>query len=189
MGKESKNNQRFPFYILWLFPLYLVNFVLVIFLQCVFIHTEDGPLNEETIKEVEFFENVEILDIDNMTNEAQLGLGASIPGFVLYQTKESEIKIVGIEWNPFVFRYGVVEDTVQTVAPVTGETEVTMKILTGKHKVTVQDGTRIVSVEFGGLIYSTFTQQLRFLIPVIPMIIEGLIYSALSKKKKVKSEN
>lgn len=183
---SKNNNQRFPFYILWLIPFYLVNFALVIFLQCVFIHTEDGPLNEETVKKLEFFENTEILDIDNMIDEAQLGLGASDPGFVLYQTNESEIKIVCIEWNPFVFRYGVVEDSVQTVAPITGETEVTMEILTREHKVTVQDGRRIVTVESGGLIYSTFTEQLRFLIPFIPMIIEYLIYALIFKKKRVK---
>lgn len=186
MDKTRNNNQTFPFYILWLIPFYLVNFALVIFLQCVFIHTEDGPLNEETVKEVEFFENTEILDIDNMIDEAQLGLGASVPGFVLYQTNESEIKIVRIDWNPFVFRYGVVEDTVQTVSPATGETEVTMEILTGEYKVTVQDGMRIVNVELGGLIYSTFTQQLRFLIPFVPMIIEYLIYALVFKKKRTK---
>lgn len=186
MDKTRNNNQAFPFYILWLIPFYLVNFALVIFLQCVFIHTEDGPLNVETVKEVEFFENVEILDVYNWRDKAALGLGGVEPAFVLYQTEENETKLVRIEWNPFVFRYGIIEDTVQTVAPVVGETTVTMKIVAGEQNVTIQDGASIVSVEYGGLQDSTFTQQLRFLVPFIPMIIEYLIYALVFKKKRTK---
>lgn len=187
MEKGKNNNQKFPFYILWLIPFYLINFVLVIFLQCVFIHTEEGPLNEETVKEVTFFKDAEILDVDNMREEAALGTGVLFPAFVLYQTEENETKLVRIEWNPFVFRYGIIEGTVQTVTPKVGETTVTMKILAGEQNITIQDGKDIVGVEVsGGLTNNTFTQQSRFLIPFIPMIIEYLVYALLLKKKRVK---
>lgn len=185
MNRENnQKNQRFPWYILWMIPLYILNFVLIIVFQCVFVHTQSGPLEESALYNLEHFENSEILDIYNMVEGAGWGTQSVDPAFVLYKTNANETKIVRIEWNPYVFRYGVEKETVKTVSQEKGEVDIVIKNLFGKNTATVKDGVSILSVEEVGVTKNrSYHEMIRFTVPFILMIVEYTVYRFMYRRR------
>lgn len=133
----KKQAEKTPVKMLLWIPVYLLDVLLVIIVQCLFIHTIPGPVTEKTLLEQDFFRNCKILDYSIGHGDGWWAAGATFQ--ILYQTEEGTQKVVRLDTNRAVERFGIIERTAQNVPEQSGPVTVKVPSLLGYIELTIEN--------------------------------------------------
>lgn len=161
--------------------LYLLNLILVLAYQGLFVHTIPGPEYENEngmpdFSNIDFFADCEILDTE----------GSNLECYILYKTPAGDVEIVELERNLFFDRYTIIEDSMETVPAVSGTQILEKPNFMGTDEIAIMDQTDIEYVSSSGLM----RQQTVILggymgIAIILLLAQTGIYYLLKKRASV----
>lgn len=149
--KENKGKRSYA-PLLWL-ALYIVNLLLVLGYQAVFVHNIPIPADNAEgypdFSQVEFFAGCEILDTGGTPDEYH----------VLYRDADGVTRVVRLEGNLYLDRVGVIASTVTEIPAGSEEYVYEEPNFLGKNIITVTGGTDITGLESHGLMRQQATIQ------------------------------
>lgn len=111
MSGTKEKKAGFPMQpLIWL-VLYLANLAVVLLFQCTFIHTHSAPLTADSLTNLPYFDGCQILDIFGTQVSEDALRGKADPNWILFQDPDGKILSVRVEWNLYVPRFRIEEDT------------------------------------------------------------------------------
>lgn len=174
-NKENKGKRSYT-PLIWL-GMYLVNLILVLVFQALFVYNIPLPEAETAdgypdFSQVEFFRGSEILDIAGTSDEYH----------ILYRD-EGGTKLVKLEGNLYFRRFDIKESTVTEIPGQSGEQIIELPNFLGKDTVTITDSARITGLESGGgLIRQQSTiQAFHAGTAIVLLLIEAVVVLLLKK--------
>lgn len=128
--KQGNTGKRSYWPFIWAI-LYLLNIGLILLFEFTFIHIHDRPITKESLSEISYFDNCEILDMSAELDQTG-------PGYVLYKDPAGVLQVVELDYNLYLPRFAIDEDNVQTVQG-DGVQIAHFNRITGKTQITVEN--------------------------------------------------
>lgn len=178
MTTPPKNRGKCSYGPIFCLVLYLLNLVLVLAYQGLFVHTIPAPEAENEnglpdFSSMEFFADCEILDTE----------GSKLEYYILYKTPAGDVEIVELERNFLFDRYTVKEDSIEAVPAGSGTQILEKPNFMGTDEIAIASQADIEYVASSGLIRQQTVVLGSYMgIAILLLLAEVGIYCLLKKK-------
>lgn len=130
MANQTSKGKRSYQPLIWI-ALYLVNVMLIIFVQATFLYPYERPITKESLGNLPYFADCEVLDM--------IGEGDhSGPGYVLYADENGNEQLVELDFMLFIDKFAIDENSMQQISG-TEYQEIEFKRLTGSNTIAVEN--------------------------------------------------
>lgn len=181
MAATPKRNRKWLIGPIVCLVVYLLNLVLVLVFQGLFVYTipaleETDGRAEPDLSNAAFFADCEILDIESCDSAY----------YVLYKTLAGEVKLVKLERNLYFDRYTIRKRSIETVPAISG-TQVLKKIyLVEIDEIGIVNQTDIEYVRSSGMVFQTMAQGRHKGIAIVMLLVEAGVYELLKKRRSAR---
>lgn len=181
MATTPKNSGKRSYAPIACLVLYLLNLLLVLAYQGLFVHTLPGPENENEngmpdFSSIDFFADCEILDTE----------GSNLEYYILYKTPAGDVKIVELERNLYFDRYTIIEDSMEAVPAASGTQLLEKPNFMGTDEIAIANQTDIEYVASSGLMRQQTVILGSYMgIAVVLLLAQIGIYYLLKKRASV----
>lgn len=170
-NNKKRKDRRSYFPLIWI-VLYILNVAAILLFQITFIHVYDRPVTKENLKNVPYFQDLDVLDIvgeDNLQN----------PSYVLYRNLNGQQEVVKLDFNLIFQKFGVDEKKRQ---PVSADGMVTFDYIDGYTKIVVKNDKMTIHSTAGD---GGRPHRLDYIYQgLILLLAEGIVLYIIEKRKR-----
>ena len=193
MSGTKEKKAGFPMQpLIWL-VLYLANLAVVLLFQCTFIHTHSAPLTADSLTNLPYFDGCQILDIFGTQVSEDALRGKADPNWILFQDPDGKILSVRVEWNLYVPRFRIEEDTAVGIPADVEQYSFVERDFFGQNEIVVDGQNTFSAIKQSGLYRQQSTiQSFHVLAAILLLLLESFVcygVKRIIRQNPIKKQN